>query len=69
MTRKRGFKAFKTHAKKIEKYIASCSSCMYMEDECINPNVTSFDVVKTDTSIYCSYWKSYISSGRKNDEI
>ena len=64
----RGFDAFRKVARKKEKFLASCQSCVFMEDECINSNVTSFDMVITETNRYCTFWKGYMSKERYKDE-
>ena len=49
---------------KRNKYLMSCKSCVHFfqthDDEyelCQNENVTEFDMVNTESSVYCSYWQ------------
>lgn len=60
-----GFSGIETRAKK-SKHLASCFNCKYYyqkkgdrEELCQNVNVTEYDMVKTPTNIYCSYWEIY----------
>lgn len=70
--RARGFDQFwkKTTKKQSNmRYLASCESCAYMnaDGECENGNVSSFDMVKDETSnrVYCTFW---IAAGMKTRE-
>ena len=65
---KRGFNEFRKFAEKKTKYIANCSSCRFMEDECLNSNVTLFDIVEKENGEFvCCFWEGYkYYGGRKN---
>lgn len=72
MARERGFSSFRKTVSGTgrEKYLASCQSCVYMEEYCVNTNVTSFDMVETETNKYCCFWKGYMTKDKKrrNDD-
>ena len=57
--RKRGFNEFRKQTEHKAKIIASCDSCMYMEDSCTHTGVTAYDMVEGDNRIYCLYWQAY----------
>lgn len=59
----RGFNEVRKKTEKGSKYIKSCYNCEHyyqaMGDDtelCQNPNVLEFDMVNTETSIYCHHW-------------
>lgn len=60
----RGYKAVHEKVSKGSKYTMSCYNCDYYyqddgdeEEVCQNPNVLKYDMVVTQTSIYCNRWK------------
>lgn len=60
----RGFKPVREKVSKGSKYTMSCYNCEYYyqsfgdrEEVCQNPNVLKYDMVVTQTSIYCNRWK------------
>lgn len=54
-----GFSGVKKNLRKKKNlsHIASCASCIYMEDYCNNKEVTEFDMVITETKRFCSFWR------------
>lgn len=60
----RGYKPVREKVSKGSKYTMSCFNCEYYyqehgdkEEMCQNPNVLKYDMVVTQTSIYCNQWK------------
>lgn len=60
----RGYKPVREKVSKGSKYTMSCYNCEYYyqelgdkEEMCQNPNVLKYDMVITQTSIYCNRWK------------
>lgn len=67
----RGYKKFREKAG--GKYVVSCLNCRYFyqavgdsEDLCQNPDVLEYDMINTESSIYCLQWKPVEDS--KNDD-
>lgn len=59
----RGYKESRERLNKNPYYTRSCFNCAYYyqasgdkEEMCQNPNVLQFDMVVTDTNIYCVKW-------------
>jgi hypothetical protein len=67
MEHKRGFKEFRKHIKNRERFIASCSSCFFMQDFCTNGNVTEFDMVKAGGRTYCIFWRHIVTKKKEED--
>ena len=66
----RGYKESREKVVKSAKFTRSCFNCDFFyklmsdsEEVCQNPNVTKYDMVVTETSIYCTQWEL---SKRKN---
>ena len=60
---KRGFKPIFRKLMKRSKYVMGCESCRYFykgkgddEELCQNENVTEWDMVNNERTIYCTYW-------------
>ena len=60
----KGFKNVRDRVRKGSKYTMSCYNCEYYyqaegdtEEVCQNPSVLKYDMVITQNSIYCNYWK------------
>ena len=61
---KRGYGEVRQRVEKGSKYTMSCFNCEYyyqavgdQTEVCQNPNVLKYDMVLTDTSIYCTQWE------------
>ena len=59
----RGFGTVRQRVEKGSKYTMSCYNCDYYyqsvgdkEEVCQNPSVLKYDMVITETSIYCTQW-------------
>lgn len=59
----RGYGAVRSRVEKGSRYTMSCFNCDYFyqavgdkEEVCQNPNVLKYDMVITETSIYCNQW-------------
>ena len=60
----RGFKEVRQRVEKGSRFTMSCYNCDYYyqavgdkTEVCQNPEVLKFDMVVTETSIYCTKWK------------
>jgi hypothetical protein len=60
----RGYSTLRKRMEKNSKYTMSCFNCDWYyqavgdtEEVCQNEQVLKYDMVVTDTSIYCSQWK------------
>ena len=60
----RGFREVRQRVEKGSKYTMSCYNCDYYyqavgdkTEVCQNPDVLKFDMVVTETSIYCTKWE------------
>lgn len=60
----RGYKTVRDKIRKGSKYTMSCYNCDYYyqtdddtEEVCQNTNVSRYDMVMTDSNIYCNFWK------------
>lgn len=65
----RGYDKVRQKMEKPNRYIMSCENCQSFSQEkgdteevCQNMNVSEYDLVFTDKTMYCSYWKPYSSS-------
>jgi hypothetical protein len=62
--RKRGFNQFRKQVRDkahMSRNVANCKSCKFFnsDEECTNPNVTEFDMVKEESRTYCTFWKGF----------
>lgn len=60
----RGFSEVRQRVEKGSKYTMSCYNCDYyyqavgdIKEMCQNPNVLKYDMVVSETSIYCTKWE------------
>jgi hypothetical protein len=73
--RKRGFNQFRKQVRDksgTARQVANCQSCQFLNrnDECSNPNVTEFDMVKEAHKTYCTFWRGFeYENGRKKDDV
>lgn len=70
----RGYKEVTKKIGKGSKYTMSCFSCDHFykapgdsEEVCQNPNVLKYDMVITESSIYCNHWK--LSVNKEDFEV
>lgn len=73
----RGYRPIRDKISKRSRFTMSCYNCSYYyqavgdkEEVCQNPNVLKYDMVITDTSIYCNQWKPLVDKSKsrwKND--
>ena len=60
----KGYGAVRSRVKKGSRFTMSCYNCDYFyqasgdkEEVCQNPDVLKYDMVVTETSIYCNRWE------------
>jgi hypothetical protein len=74
--RKRGFNSFRKQVRdksNMGRQIANCQSCQFLNrnDECNNPNVTEYDMVREENKTYCTFFRGfdYENGRRKKDDV
>lgn len=67
----RGYSKFRD--KSHSRYVMSCYNCDYFyqavgdsEDLCQNPEVLPYDIINTETSIYCLRWKAISGNNKES---
>ena len=62
----RGYSEVRKRVSKGSDFVKSCYNCQFFykgkgdtEELCQNEKVLRYDIVVTDTSIYCPYWEMY----------
>lgn len=72
--RRRGFNAFRKQVRdkpSTTRHVANCVSCQFFnkDEECVNPNVTAYDMVYEPHKTYCSFYRGYdYDNGRQKKE-
>lgn len=60
----KGYSPVRERVEKGSRFVKSCYNCAFFyqavgdkEEVCQNPNVLKYDMVITESNIYCSHWK------------